>query len=173
MTSLKAEYQKPRETSLQKEDNLKILSVEQEEAPVTEITINELAELVRQRAELDKKIARIKQVVNNEGNIMDVSSEQAKELVIEMNSQQLGNVMQAEARKKEPAAEKQFNKAQENNEDVSVEVSPEELALAKSVLPVSQYVTTLQLSQGEEGNFFKQKIKDIAEVVKNAPKCEC
>ena len=81
----------------------------------------------------------------------------------------LGEIMEAVAREEEPEAEKEFSESQEK-EEVEVEVSPEELSLAKSVLPTSQYVTTLRLSQGEEGNFFKQKIKDIAEVVKNAPK---
>ena len=81
----------------------------------------------------------------------------------------LGEILEAVAREEEPEAEKEFSESQEK-EDVEVEVSPEELSRAKSVLPTSQYVTTLRLSQGEEGNFFKQKIKDIAEVVKNAPK---
>ena len=51
-----------------------------------------------------------------------------------------------------------------------VEISPKELSIAKSVLPTAQYVTTLRYSQGEEGDFFKQKIKDIAKAVENAPK---
>lgn len=55
-------------------------------------------------------------------------------------------------------------------EDEEVEVTPEELEIAKSVLPVGQYITTLNLSQGEEGNFFKQKVKDIAAAVSNAPR---
>ena len=76
----------------------------------------------------------------------------------------------------EPAAEKHFLQAQEHPERTaqpesdSVEVSPEELSGAKRMLPTAQYVTTLRFSQGEEGDFFKRQIKDIAAAVKNAPK---
>lgn len=82
----------------------------------------------------------------------------------------LGEIMDAVAREEEPEAERDFSESQSKEDNAEVEVSSEELALAKSVLPTSQYVTTLRLAQGEEGNFFKQKIKDIAEVVQNAPK---
>lgn len=59
----------------------------------------------------------------------------------------------------------------ENHENTGeLELSPKELSVAKSVLPSAQYVTTLRLSHGAEGNFFKQKIKDIAKAVENAPK---
>ncbi len=82
----------------------------------------------------------------------------------------LAAIMDDLAKLEEPEAERDFKKAQEKNESTDVEVSPEEISIAKAVLPTSQYVTTLRYSNGEEGNFFKQKIKDIAEVVKNAPK---
>lgn len=58
----------------------------------------------------------------------------------------------------------------ESNEEKKLTVNPDELAIIKNVLPVDQYVTTLQLSHGEEGEHFKKKIKDIAKAVKNAPK---
>ncbi len=55
---------------------LKILSVQEIYEPVNEVTVNELAELVRQRAELDRKISAIKEVLDNNSNKIDVSSEQ-------------------------------------------------------------------------------------------------
>ena len=76
----------------------------------------------------------------------------------------------------EPTADKHFLQAQKHPEHTaqpesdSVEVSPEELSAAKQMLPTAQYVTTLRFSQGEEGDFFKRQIKDIAAAVKNAPK---
>ena len=82
----------------------------------------------------------------------------------------IGEIMEEAAREEEPQAENDFMESSSNEEDPEVEVSPEELSLAKSVLPTSQYVSTLRFSQGEEGNFFKQKLKEIAEVVNKAPK---
>ena len=102
-----------------------------------------------------------------------IEQEEIPETTILNNSEvmnKLGEIMDAVAREEEPEAERDFSESQAKEKNVEVEVSPEELALAKSVLPTSQYVNTLRLSQGEEGNFFKQKIKDIAEVVQNAPK---
>ena len=102
-----------------------------------------------------------------------VEQEEIPDTTILNNSEvmnKLGEIMDAVAREEEPEAERDFSESQTKEENVEVEVSSEELALAKSVLPTSQYVNTLRLSQGEEGNFFKQKIKDIAEVVQNAPK---
>lgn len=55
-------------------------------------------------------------------------------------------------------------------EQEPVTLSIEELSLAKSVIPEQQFITTLSLSKGEEGDFFKQKIKDIANAVSKAPK---
>lgn len=55
-------------------------------------------------------------------------------------------------------------------EQKPVTLSIEELSLAKSVIPEQQFITTLSLSKGEEGDFFKQKIKDIANAVSKAPK---
>lgn len=64
---------------------LKIYSVEDIENSIEEITVNELAELIRQRAELDKKIASIKEVIDGNGNKVEVSTEQAREFVLDMN----------------------------------------------------------------------------------------
>ena len=91
-----------------------------------------------------------------------------------MQRRMFEEIVEAEAREEEPAAEKQFLQAQEHPERTaqpesdSVEVSPEELSGAKQMLPTAQYVTTLRFSQGEEGDFFKRQIKDIAAAVKNA-----
>ncbi len=102
-----------------------------------------------------------------------IEQEEIPDTTIINNSEvmnKLGEIMDAVAREEEPEAERDFSESQAKEDNVEVEVSSEELALAKSVLPTSQYVTTLRFAQGEEGNFFKQKIKDIAEVVQNAPK---
>ncbi|WP_296855246.1 YodL domain-containing protein [Treponema sp.] len=87
--------------------------------------------------------------------------------------EEIVEAVEAEAREEEPVAEKKFLQSQEcTTEQKSgyIEVSPEELSAAKQMLPTAQYVTTLRFSQGEEGDFFKRQIKDIAAAVKNAPK---
>lgn len=55
----------------------KILSSETKESHVKEITVSEFVELVRRRAELDRKIAAIKEVVNENGEKIDISSQRA------------------------------------------------------------------------------------------------
>lgn len=62
------------------------------------------------------------------------------------------------------------NKNKELNISTNIKITDEEFSFVKSVLPTSQYNTTINYLNGEERNFFKQKIKDIAEIVKNAPK---
>ena len=43
------------------------------------------------------------------------------------------------------------------------ELTEEDLAICKKVIPPSQYNFTLELTQGEEGEFFKNKLKEIAD----------
>lgn len=132
--------------------------------------IDEEAEWERENAlteEKEQKIIESSKTAEKEKPAEQISGETV------INSSQMNKlaaIMDDLAKEEEPEAERDFKKAQEKNEVADVEVSPEEISIAKAVLPTSQYVTTLRYSNGEEGNFFKQKIKDIAEVVKNAPK---
>ena len=104
--------------------------------------------------------------------IIDEHNEIPSEIILDSAEaiNTIGEIMEEAAREEEPQAENDFMESSSNEEDPEVEVSPEELSLAKSILPTSQYVSTLRFSQGEEGNFFKQKLKEIAEVVNKAPK---
>ena len=43
------------------------------------------------------------------------------------------------------------------------ELTEEDLAICKKVIPPSQYNFTLELTKGEEGEFFKNKLKEIAD----------
>ncbi len=88
-----------------------------------------------------------------------------------INASELFDAADRLAREDEPAAEHDFLAAKkEPYTSEELAVTMEELSIVKSILPTTQYVTTLRLSQGEEGDFFKQKIKDIAAAVLNAPK---
>ena len=45
----------------------------------------------------------------------------------------------------------------------STQLTEEDLELCKKVIPTQQYRTTLELTKGEEGDFFKSKLKEIAD----------
>lgn len=63
-----------------------ILSSEKKGSHAKEITVSEFAELVRRRAELDRRITAIKEVVNEKGEKIDISSQQAKDSVAAMTT---------------------------------------------------------------------------------------
>lgn len=141
---------------------LKILSVEQVENPIEEITVNELAELIRQRAELDRRIAEIKEVINSDGKKVDVSSEQAREFVLDMNGTQ--NVSESTIDN-----ENQINKNQieekSSGKIKQIELLIDDLETAKKFIPEMEYSTLLDnATHGEEAEYFKQKIKHVADM---------
>ena len=141
---------------------LKILSVEQVESPIEEITVNELAELIRQRAELDRRIAEIKEVINRDGKKVDVSSEQAREFVLDMNGAQ--NVSESTFDNENQINKNQIEeKSSENNKPI--ELSIDDLETAKKFIPEMEYSTLLNnATHGEEAEYFKQKIKHVADM---------
>ena len=141
---------------------LKILSVEQVENPIEEITVNELAELIRQRAELDRRIAEIKEVINSDGKKVDVSSEQAREFVLDMNETQ--NVSESTIDNENQINKNQIEeKSSENNKPI--ELSIDDLETAKKFIPEMEYSTLLNnATHGEEAEYFKQKIKHVADM---------
>lgn len=134
---------------------LKILSVEQVENPIEVITVDELADLIRQRAELDRRIAEIKEVINIDGEKVDVSSEQAREFVLNMNETQ--NV--SESNNNNQIEEKSSGKIKQ------IELSIDDLETAKKFIPEMEYLTLLdKATHGEEAEYFKQKIKHVADM---------
>lgn len=141
---------------------LKILSVEQVESPIEEITVNELAELIRQRAELDRRIAEIKEVINSDGKKVDVSSEQSREFVLDMNETQ--NVSESTFDNENQINKNQIEeKSSENNKPI--ELSIDDLETAKKFIPEMEYSTLLNnATHGEEAEYFKQKIKHVADM---------
>lgn len=91
---------------------LEIMFPEKIENNANETAMNELAELVRQRTELDQKIAAIKDAVSGRGKTNDISSQQAKDAVSVMTVPE-GN---AEESHEKPAEEK--NTASERPQDM-------------------------------------------------------
>ena len=158
------ELQKIEEDSINKSEPetiplepLKILSVEQVENPIEEITVDELAELIRQRAELDRRIAEIKEVINSDGKKVDVSPEQGKEFVLDMNGTQ--NVSESTIDNENQIEEKSSGKIKQ------IELLIDDLETAKKFIPEMEYSTLLDnATHGEEAEYFKQKIKHVADM---------
>lgn len=82
----------------------------------------------------------------------------------------LHEIAEMAAREDEPKAEKAVLREAKKETDENLMLTPEEIELAKSVLPTTQYVSTLRYAQGEEREFFIKTLKEIANSVKNAPK---
>ena len=85
-----------------KKNSLETTSPEKIEDNANETAMNELAELVRQRTEIERRIAAIRETVNESGEKIDVSSKQAKDAVSAMTAPE-GN---AEESHEKPAEEK-------------------------------------------------------------------
>lgn len=95
-----------------KKNSLETTSPEKIEDNANETAMNELAELVRQRTEIERRIAAIRETVNESGEKIDVSSKQAKDAVSAMTAPE-GN---AEESHEKPAEEK--NTASERPQDM-------------------------------------------------------
>lgn len=111
--------------------------------------------------------------LSNKNPENEEKSIQSYEESFTIKTNDLLNVMDDIAAEEEQDAERAFvddNMVVEGEEPKKITVTPDELDIIKSILPKAQYVTTLQLTRGEEGDFYKQKIKDLAAAVKNAPK---
>jgi len=125
-------------------ESIKIIPTEQVENKLEEITIDELVAMVKQRAELDRKIAAIKEVISNDGSKIDVSNEQAKDFAVAMHS--LENTVQ-----------EQIN---ENNKEIVNDIQN----LEEHISPEAEHDMSEDLREGmdfaleaakEAGNYFE------------------
>ena len=116
---------------------------------------NLIAELKEERKHDQEKISRLEAALENQ------TEENIAELEMRQEQAELDD---------ETEWEKEILHDSEKSVDNNLTVSPKELAIAKSVLPMVQYVSTLKFAQGEEREFFVNKIKEIAVAVENAPK---
>ncbi|MCR4714274.1 MAG: Eco57I restriction-modification methylase domain-containing protein [Treponemataceae bacterium] len=73
-------------------------------------------------------------------------------------------------RKTEDELDKERDEINDSSEQEELVLTDKELETAKSFIPNSQYITTLQLAEREERDFFVRTLKNIASAVENAPK---
>ena len=159
-----------------KHDQEKISRLEAALENQTEENIAEL-EMRQEQAELDDETEWEKENTLTEAEEREYLEKQSEIKIpaetIELTSEMLDSLHEAaekESLADEPQAEKEILRDSEKSVDNNLTVSPKELAIAKSVLPTVQYVSTLKFAQGEEREFFVNKIKEIAVAVENAPK---
>lgn len=159
-----------------KHDQEKISRLEAAFENQTEENIAEL-EMRQEQAELDDETEWEKENTLTEAEERAYLEKQSEIKIpaetIELTSEMLDSLHEAaekESLADEPQAEKEILHDSEKSVDNNLTVSPKELAIAKSVLPTVQYVSTLKFAQGEEREFFVHKIKEIAVAVENAPK---
>lgn len=159
-----------------KHDQEKISRLEAALENQTEENIAEL-EMRQEQAELDDETEWEKENTLTEAEERAYLEKQSEIKIpaetIELTSEILDSLHEAaekESLADEPHAEKEILRDSEKSADDDLTVSPKELAVAKSVLPTVQYVSTLKFAQGEEREFFVNKIKEIAVAVENAPK---
>lgn len=159
-----------------KRDQEKISRLEAALENQTEENIAEL-EMRQEQAELDDETEWEKENTLTEAEERAYLEKQSEIKIpaetIKLSSEMLDSLYKAaekESLADEPQAEKEILHDSEKSVDNNLTVSPKELAIAKSVLPTVQYVSTLKFAQGEEREFFVHKIKEIAAAVENAPK---
>lgn len=159
-----------------KRDQEKISRLEAALENQTEENIAEL-EMRQEQTELDDEAEWEKENTLTEAEERAYLEKQSEIKIpaetIELTSEILDSLHEAaekESLADEPQAEKEILHDSEKSVDNNLIVSPKELAIAKSVLPTVQYVSTLKFAQGEEREFFVNKIKEIAVAVENAPK---
>lgn len=159
-----------------KRDQEKISRLEAALENQTEENIAEL-EMRQEQAELDDETEWEKENTLTEAEERAYLEKQSEIKIpaetIKLTSEILDSLHEAaekESLADEPQAEKEILHDSEKSVDNNLTVSPKELAIAKSVLPTVQYVSTLKFAQGEEREFFVNKIKEIAVAVENAPK---
>lgn len=159
-----------------KRDQEKISRLEAALENQTEENIAEL-EMRQEQAELDDETEWEKENTLTEAEERAYLEKQSEIKIpaetIELTSEILDSLHEAaekESLADEPQAEKEILHDSEKSADDDLTVSPKELAIAKSVLPTVQYVSTLKFAQGEEREFFVHKIKEIVADVENAPK---
>ena len=159
-----------------KHDQEKISRLEAALENQTEENIAEL-EMRQEQAELDDETEWEKENTLTEAEERAYLEKQSEIKIpaetIKLTSEILDSLHEAaekESLADEPQAEKEILHDSEKSVDNNLTVSPKELAIAKSVLPTVQYVSTLKFAQGEKREFFVNKIKEIAVAVENAPK---
>lgn len=124
--------------------------------------IAELREEIRKQNERIKELEEIIEEKNNENEEILLEAENGEKMTIDEYNQW----------NEEQALQEELDDLQEGKnfissliqEESEIILTEEELEICRKIIPANQYAYTLELTQGEEGDFYKQKLKDIAKI---------
>lgn len=124
--------------------------------------IAELREEIRKQNERIKELEEIIEEKNNENEEILLEAENGEKMTIDEYNQW----------NEEQAMQEELDDLQEGKnfissliqEETEIILTEEELEICRKIIPANQYAYTLELTQGEEGDFYKQKLKDIAKI---------
>ena len=158
--SLESQYEANLKNDENKQEKTENLQVEQ--TVLLKDLIAELREEIRKQNEKIKELEEIIVEKNNENEEILLEAENGEKMTIdELNQWNEEHALQEEIDDLEEG-----NKFIESNieEETEIVITEEELEICKKIIPPNQYAYTLGLTQGEEGDFYKQKLKDIAKI---------
>lgn len=152
------------------EANLQNNEIKQEKAEPSQVEqtvllqdlIAELREEIRKQKEKIKELEEIIEERNNENEEILLEAENGEKMTLdEYNQWNEEQVLQEEIDDLQEGKNFISSLIQEESEIILTE---EELEICRKIIPANQYAYTLELTQGEEGDFYKQKLKDIAKI---------
>lgn len=158
--SLESNYEATLENNEIKQEKTEPSQVEQ--TVLLQDLIAELREELRKQNEKIKELESIIEEKINENEKILLEAENGEKMVIdELNQWNEEQVLQEEIDDLEEG-----NKFIESNieEETEIVITEEELEICRKIIPPNQYAYTLELTQGEESDFYKQKLKDIAKI---------
>ena len=124
--------------------------------------IAELREEIRKQNEKIKKLEEIIEERNNENEEILFEAENGEKMTIDEYDQW----------NEEQVLQEEIDDLQEGKNFISsliqkeskITLTEKELEICRKIIPANQYAYTLELTQGVEGDFYKQKLKDIAKI---------
>lgn len=158
--SLESQYEANLENNEIKQEKAEPSQVEQ--TVLLQDLIAELREEIRKQNEKIKELEEIIEERNNENEEILLEAENGEKMTIDEYSQwNEEQVLQEEIDDLQEGKNFISSLIQEESEIILTE---EELEICRKIIPANQYAYTLELTQGEEGDFYKQKLKDIAKI---------
>lgn len=161
--SLESNYEATLENNEIKQEKTEPSQVEQ--TVLLQDLIAELREEIRKQNERIKELEEIIEEKNNENEEFLLEAENGEKMTIEELYQ--WNEEQEMQEKIDDLEEgKKFINNLDLEEEAEIILTEEDLDFCRKIIPPNQYAYTLELTQGEEGYFYKQKLKDIANIAK-------
>ena len=156
INTLKSGYEEAQEKVKQETEN-------------TALLVDLIAELREQIRIQNERIKELENTIQEKEIQEEIKKDNIDENIIESSTNEINFansiVLEEQNSLTEEVVEEEFNQ-QIDDEESEITLYEEELELCRKVIPPNQYSYTLELAQGEEGNFYKQKLKQIAKIAR-------